>query len=115
VEYDPIIGKVIAYGETREASRKRMIRALENYAVLGIQTTIPYLIDVLKSDDFTAGDLSTDFIERRFQGWRQSMEHADRARIVYVLHDLISPARASVKKTPRGQPTPWETLGDWKL
>ena len=57
VEYDPIIGKVIAYGETREASRRRMIRALENYAILGIQTTIPYLIDILHSPQFAAGDL----------------------------------------------------------
>jgi acetyl/propionyl-CoA carboxylase alpha subunit len=115
VEYDPIIGKVIAYGETREASRRRMIRALENYAILGIRTTIPYLIDILKSPEFAAGDLSTDFIERRVQGWRQSTEHADAAKIVHILHDLSAPAKASTGREAHGRPTPWETLGDWRL
>jgi acetyl-CoA carboxylase biotin carboxylase subunit len=115
VEYDPIIGKVIAYGETREACRRRMIRALENYAILGIQTTIPYLIDILKSPPFAAGDLSTDFIDRHFQGWRQDAEYADAAKIACILHDLISPAKASTAQKARGWPSPWETLGDWRL
>jgi len=106
---------VIAYGETREASRRRMIRALENYAILGIQTTIPYLIDILKSPEFAAGDLSTDFIERHFQGWRQSMENADRAKIAYILHDQVSSVKASTKQKAHDRPTPWETLGDWRL
>jgi len=115
VEYDPIIGKVIVYGETREASRRRMIRALENYAILGIQTTIPYLIDILKSPQFADGDLSTDFIERHFQGWRQSTEYADVAKIAYILHDLASSVKASTQQKAHGWPTPWETLGDWRL
>jgi len=115
VEYDPIIGKLIAYGETREASRRRMIRALENYAILGIQTTIPYLIDILKSPEFAAGDLSTDFIERYFQGWRQSMEDSDMAKIAYILHDLASSVKGPTTQSAHGRPTPWETLGDWRL
>jgi acetyl-CoA carboxylase biotin carboxylase subunit len=115
VEYDPIIGKVIAYGETREDSRRRMIRALEDYAILGIRTTIPYLIDILESPEFAAGDLSTDFIERHFQGWRQSMEYADLARIAFALHDLTSSIKASTQQKAHGWPTPWETLGDWRL
>jgi len=115
VEYDPIIGKVIAYGETREASRRRMIRALENYAILGIRTTIPYLIDILNSNEFASGALSTDFIERHFQGWRQSMEHADMAKVAYILHDLASPVKTPKGQKVHGWPTPWETLGEWKL
>jgi acetyl-CoA carboxylase biotin carboxylase subunit len=115
VEYDPIIGKVIAYGETREASRRRMIRALENYAILGIQTTIPYLIDILKSPEFAAGDLSTDFIERHFKGWRQSTEYADTAKIAFIIDDLTSPIKAGTRQKVHGRPTPWETLGDWRL
>jgi acetyl-CoA carboxylase biotin carboxylase subunit len=115
VEYDPIIGKVIAYGETREASRRRMIRALESYAILGIRTTIPFLIDILKCPEFAEGNLSTDFIERHFQGWRQSTEDADMAKIAYILDDLASSVKASTKQKAHGRPTPWETLGGWRL
>jgi acetyl-CoA carboxylase biotin carboxylase subunit len=115
VEYDPIIGKVIAYGETREASRRRMIRALESYAILGIRTTIPFLIDILNCPEFAEGNLSTDFIERHFQGWRQSTEDADRAKIAYILDDLASSVKASTKQKAHGWPTPWETLGGWRL
>jgi acetyl-CoA carboxylase biotin carboxylase subunit len=115
VEYDPIIGKVIAYGETRETSRRRMIRALESYAILGIRTTIPYLIDILKSPAFASGDLSTDFIERHFQGWRQSEDYADVAKIVHILCDMASPVKAPTGQKGFHQPTPWETLGEWRL
>ena len=115
VEYDPIIGKMIAYGQTREASRRRMIRALETYAILGIRTTIPYLIDILSSPEFAAGDLCTDFIERHFQGWRQSTRDADKAKMAYIIQDLTAPVKAGTRQEAHGRPTPWETLGDWRL
>jgi acetyl-CoA carboxylase biotin carboxylase subunit len=115
VEYDPILSKLIVTAATREAARRRMIRALENYAILGIHTTIPFLIDVLKSPEFAEGNTHTDFIDHYFENWGQNMEDADLARIAYVVEELTSLAKTSGKAEAKGWPTPWETLGNWRL
>ncbi|MEO0138989.1 MAG: biotin carboxylase N-terminal domain-containing protein [candidate division WOR-3 bacterium] len=59
--YDPILSKVIAYGNTREEARKRLLRALKEYKIFGIRTNIPYLIKVLESEPFVSGRYTTNF------------------------------------------------------
>jgi len=115
VEYDPILSKLIVIAETREAACRRMIRALESYVILGIHTTIPFLIDILKSPEFAKGDTFTDFIARHFENWSQDMEGADLARIAYVVDELTSVKRPQAEAKEKGWPTPWETLGDWRI
>jgi acetyl/propionyl-CoA carboxylase alpha subunit len=115
VEYDPILSKLVVTAGSREAARMRMIRALESYVILGIRTTIPFLIDVLKSPEFAKGDTFTDFIERHFENWSQNIEDVDLARIAYVVDELTSLDKRSAAVKDRGWPTPWETLGDWRI
>jgi len=116
VEYDPILAKLIVFAETREAARQRMIRALENYVILGIKTTIPFLIDVFKSPEFTEGLTGTDFVDRHFAGWRPDAGLADLARLAWVADQS---ARRPAPLTEAGpvleQPSPWRTLGPWRL
>jgi len=115
MEYDPILSKLIATAGTREAARKRMIRALESYVILGIRTTIPFLIDVLRSPEFAKGDTYNDFIDRHFENWNQSKEDENLARIAYVVDELTSFGKPSTELKDRGWPTPWETLGEWRM
>lgn len=63
-EFDPMISKVIAYARTRDAARKKLIGALGNYAIHGVRTNIPFLTDLLNSDEFTRGDTDTGFCSR---------------------------------------------------
>jgi acetyl-CoA carboxylase biotin carboxylase subunit len=115
VEYDPILGKLIVTAETREAARMRMIRALESYVILGIRTIIPFLIDVLKSSEFIDGNTYTNFIDRNFKDWTQNTDDAAPARIAYVIDDLTAPERTSATLSDRHLPTPWQTLGEWRI
>jgi len=115
VEYDPILSKLIVTAGTREATRMRIIRALESYVILGIRTTIPFLIEVLKSPDFAKGDTYTDFIERHFEDWSQNTEDADLARIAYVVDELTAVKKPQAAAKEKGWPTPWETLGEWRI
>jgi acetyl-CoA carboxylase biotin carboxylase subunit len=115
MEYDPILSKLIVTAGTREAARMRMLRALENYVILGIRTTIPFLIDVIKSQEFAKGDTYTDFIARHFENWSQDMVGADLARIAYVVDELTSVKRPATAAKEKGWPTPWETLGAWRI
>jgi geranyl-CoA carboxylase alpha subunit len=64
--YDAMIAKVIAYGETREDARRRLIKSLTQTLDLGLTTNRPFLIDCLSHDVFAAGAATTDFIEDHF-------------------------------------------------
>ncbi len=116
MEYDPILAKLIVYAENREAARKRMIRALENTVILGIQTTIPFLLEVFKTTEFKEGRTRTDFIDRHFEGWKPDRGKADLARIAFAVHDR-SPRESPAGEKPLApdRRSPWQTLGEWRL
>ncbi|MDR2200747.1 MAG: acetyl-CoA carboxylase biotin carboxylase subunit [Puniceicoccales bacterium] len=61
--YDSMIGKLIVVGETREAAIQKMGRALEEYIIHGISTTIPFTKAIMSDADFRAGNVTTKFIE----------------------------------------------------
>jgi acetyl/propionyl-CoA carboxylase alpha subunit len=63
VQYDPMLAKLIAHGETRAAAIARAAAALRDFPVLGVRTNIPFLIGVLEHPAFAAGDIHTGFID----------------------------------------------------
>ncbi|MFQ6108111.1 MAG: acetyl-CoA carboxylase biotin carboxylase subunit, partial [Candidatus Aminicenantales bacterium] len=62
LEYDPLLSKLITWGKTREEAIRRMIRALSEYQIYGIKTTIPFFRRILLHPKFIAGDYDTHFI-----------------------------------------------------
>jgi acetyl-CoA carboxylase biotin carboxylase subunit len=62
--YDSLIAKLIVYGDDREQCRLRLKRALEEYVITGIKTTIPLHQALLDDPDFIAGDYSIKWLER---------------------------------------------------
>jgi acetyl-CoA carboxylase biotin carboxylase subunit len=70
IHYDPMISKLAAWGRTREEAIDRMRRALDEYQIDGIQTTLPFFRQVIRDDEFIAGQLDTGFIARfRDRSW----------------------------------------------
>jgi acetyl-CoA carboxylase, biotin carboxylase subunit len=64
VFYDPMLSKLIVHGENRDEAIARMRRALAEYRVEGIMTTIPFFTFIMNNPDFQAGDFDTGFIDR---------------------------------------------------
>ncbi len=64
VFYDPLIAKVVAWGKDREEAIARMLRALDEYKIKGIKTTIPFHRRVLVNRDFTEGKYDTGIVAR---------------------------------------------------
>ncbi|HEX2190276.1 MAG TPA: acetyl-CoA carboxylase biotin carboxylase subunit [Longimicrobiaceae bacterium] len=64
--YDSLLGKLIAHGATREEALARMRHSLSSFVVEGVHTTIPFLLEVLDSAEFSAGEVDTKFLERWF-------------------------------------------------
>lgn len=66
INYDPLLAKLIVYAETRDAAIARMIRALEEYQISGIQTTIPFCKYVMEHPVFQSGVYDTHFVRDHF-------------------------------------------------
>ena len=62
--YDSMIGKIITVGATRDSAIARMRRALDEYYVTGIKTTVPFHAAIMRSGDFREGKYDTGFVER---------------------------------------------------
>jgi len=65
--YDPMIAKVIAQGSTREEARVRLVKALSEFRIDGIKTSIPLLIEVLNTREFIEGRFDTQFLVEFFK------------------------------------------------
>ena len=61
--YDSMIGKLICWGENRHQARRRMYQALKEYVVIGVETTIPFDLEVIEDEVFKTGDFNTSFLE----------------------------------------------------
>ena len=66
--YDSLIAKLIVHAETREAAIRRMARALDEYIIEGIKTTIPLHKAIMANKDFIEGNIDTGFLERAVLG-----------------------------------------------
>jgi len=61
--YDSMLGKVICWGRNRNEARRRMYRALKEYVITGIETTLPFHQSIIEDDVFISGNFDTGFIE----------------------------------------------------
>ena len=71
--YDSLIGKLITYGKDRRDAMDKMSRALGEYMIAGIKTTIPFEQAILQDPNFRRGVYSTNFIEQLLGGGRREM------------------------------------------
>ncbi|WP_026969046.1 acetyl-CoA carboxylase biotin carboxylase subunit [Algoriphagus terrigena] len=66
IYYDPMIAKLITHGENRQDAIDRMIRAINDYRITGIQTTLDFCRFALQHPAFVSGDFNTKFVELHF-------------------------------------------------
>ena len=62
--YDSLMGKLCTWGQTFEECRLRMLTALNDFYIQGVETSIPLYKTILKTDEYKNGELSTDFLKR---------------------------------------------------
>jgi acetyl-CoA carboxylase biotin carboxylase subunit len=75
--YDSLIAKLIVHGSTRQEAMARMSRALEQFVVRGIHTTIPLHQKILDDPEFREGKFDTKFMERFFERQKEKAAAAD--------------------------------------
>ncbi|HEX8180256.1 MAG TPA: acetyl-CoA carboxylase biotin carboxylase subunit [Pyrinomonadaceae bacterium] len=88
IYYDPLISKLAVWGRTRAEALDRLRRALDEYAVGGIKTTLPFFRAVVRDEEFIAGRLDTGFIPRfneRHAAHANEIESDARARDMAII------------------------------
>ena len=99
--YDPMVAKVIAHGRNREEARRRLLRGLEDTALLGLPNNRGFLLDVLRHAGFADGTATTAFIGEHFPDLRRPQPDAAARALAAVLlyrhsaHDQIGWRSAS--------------------
>jgi len=111
VHYDPLVAKLIATGETREAARRRAIAALRSYAILGIRTNIALLIAILEHPRFVSGDVDTAFLDAEGNALRGAPDSEPPQAAILVARAAQDPPPATAQVSV---PDPWLTLRGWR-
>jgi acetyl/propionyl-CoA carboxylase alpha subunit len=112
VDYDPLLAKLIVYGANRDQAIDRMARALREFDVVGVRTTIPFHQILMETDDFRTGAFDTAYVGRR---WPQIAEEAgSREEDAALLAAAVAHVHGHAAKTPL--PPSTGTAGNpWKL
>src|SRR5438552_16491431 len=114
VEYDPLLGKISAWGEGRATAIARLLGALRDTAVLGPTTNLAFLQDVLAHPAFRRAATHTGFLAEHFATWQPGGDEAV-AALAAALALTRSATSAGEARGRAAAPTPWETLGAWRL
>jgi acetyl-CoA carboxylase biotin carboxylase subunit len=110
--YDPMISKLITWGSERPQALARMRRALAEYDVRGIRTTLPFFQWVLEDEDFIAGRFDTGFIDRKL-----GARNGEPLRKPDEEHEVlagIAAALAQIMKAPAASDAPNRRDSRWK-
>jgi len=75
IYYDPMIAKLVVWGETRSKAIRRAIKAIDEYQISGVKTTLDFGKYVLKHEAFKSGNFDTNFVKHYFQDPRVMYDH----------------------------------------
>ncbi|MCX6297202.1 MAG: acetyl-CoA carboxylase biotin carboxylase subunit [Bacteroidetes bacterium] len=105
IYYDPMIAKLVTHGKDREEAILRMIRAIDDYQIVGVETTLSFCKFVLKHTAFTSGNFDTHFIKYHYSPEMLSETKDDEAIVAALIGaKLMSSSKAlSMKLVEEGK------------
>ena len=109
LRFDPMLSKLIAFAETREAAIDRLSRALRDYLVLGTKTNVSWLRRVISHPAFREGLVSTRFIAEHEETLRRPVPEI----VPMVAAAIASAPRRKAAVSVEASPSIWDQLGPW--
>lgn len=85
IYYDPMLAKLITYGQTREEAIQLMIKAIDEYNVVGVSTSLPFGKFVCEHEAFRSGNFDTHFVKNYYDGEKMKLELNQEAKIAALL------------------------------
>lgn len=114
--YDPMISKLITWGENREIAREKMIQALLNYFIHGIRTNITYLLELLRHEVYISNKISTKYCDDHTQGLIQHIQEEKQEIqlqlpvIAYLMYDF----HKDLLEEDEVEYNIWKEIGFWR-
>jgi acetyl-CoA carboxylase biotin carboxylase subunit len=116
--YDPMIAKLIVWGETRAQAILRMRRALEEYRIVGVRTNIPFHQTLMDSHRFMGGQFDTRFVEERFSMDDALEPNEANSEIAAILATLVThnenERSAQMVRRNERDASNWKWVGRWE-
>ena len=115
--YDPMLAKLVTYGENRKESNNKMIWALSHYIVMGVITNISFLKTVLEHIEFKKGNITTHFIDDYFKDWTAEKDGLPiEAIIALAVYDSMHSKKQEIVRYKEADPhSPWKHVGRWRV
>ncbi len=110
IYYDPMISKLIATGDNRQEAIERMVRAINDYKIEGVTTTLPFCRFAIQHEAFTSGNFDTHFVEKYFKP--EILDHFDEKE--EELAALVIGKLFDDSKTDNSNGIPSNTVTNWK-
>ena len=85
IYYDPMLSKLITYGKTREEAIELILKAIENYKIKGVQTTLPFGTFVFEHEAFRSGDFDTHFVKNHYSPEAIKSKSANEAEVAAMM------------------------------
>lgn len=85
IYYDPMLSKLITYGETREEAIQKMIEAIKAYTIEGVETTLDFGLFVCQNEAFRSGTINTNFVEKHFSASSLKAKKENEAKIAALI------------------------------
>ncbi|MFN2215510.1 MAG: acetyl-CoA carboxylase biotin carboxylase subunit [Anaerolineales bacterium] len=116
--YDPLISKLVTWGENRAQTILRMRRALEEYRIVGVRTNIPFHQRMMDSHRFMAGQFDTRFVEERFSMDEDVSAKDPNAEIAAVIATLVTHHQfeqsAQIVRRGERDTSNWKWVSRWE-
>ena len=107
IYYDPMLAKLVTYGDNREAAMRRMIEAIEAYEVEGVATTLPFGKFVCHHDAFRSGNFDTHFVKQYYQPEMLEEAMNEEARVAAALAKKLWLAEHQAVELPEPAKADW--------
>jgi acetyl-CoA carboxylase biotin carboxylase subunit len=108
IYYDPMIAKLITYGKDRTEAIERMVRAIDEYQVTGITTTLGFGKFVMQHEAFTSGNFDTHFVNKYFKpGSLQNSNEEEALIAALVMEKLLAEQPVCITDATDGQESNW--------
>jgi 3-methylcrotonyl-CoA carboxylase alpha subunit len=111
--YDPMIAKLIVWGETREVARARMLQALAQFQILGVANNVQFLSRLMATPAFAGADLDTSVIEREHALLFPALDMAPDSAVAAAALGVLR-CQQLLAASPPGAAV-WRTGGLWRL
>jgi acetyl/propionyl-CoA carboxylase alpha subunit len=108
IYYDPMIAKLITYGKDRTEAIERMVRAIDEYHITGITTTLGFGKFVMQHEAFTSGNFDTHFVGKYFKPEVLQNGNEDEALIAaIVMERLLGEKNVTTSNASVGETSNW--------